>query len=163
MLLSAPLHGALLRDGFALTGGDVFTQEDVDQGRLQYRHEGGGEERDSFTFATPEGEVPATVFTLVIEPTHRAPVLNGNGQLATVLDGCRVADVLDGLVRMLRTAPESRARRCRRSRAGDSGNTRSKAARGSTWQRRITARRCCCASAIRSVSCPVRAGRDRSS
>jgi hypothetical protein len=97
MVLSAPLHGALLRDGFALTGGDVFTQEDIDNNRLSYRHDGGAEERDGFTFATPEGDVPATVFPLTVQPTRQAPVLSGDGQLATVLDGCRARDVLDGL------------------------------------------------------------------
>ncbi len=78
MILSAPLQGALVRDGFALTGGDVFTQEDIDLGRLHYRHDGGAEECDSFTFATPEGEVPATVFTILIEPT--APRLDPQRQ-----------------------------------------------------------------------------------
>ncbi len=99
MVLSVPLHGALVRDGFALTGGDVFTQEDVNQNRLHYRHDGGPQERDSFTFATPEGEVPATVFTFTIEPGRRAPELLGNGQLAKVLDVCRVVEILDGMTR----------------------------------------------------------------
>jgi hypothetical protein len=96
MILSPPLHGVLLRDGFALTGGDAFTQEDIDQNRLAYRHEGGPEGSDSFTFATPEGEVPATLFPLTIEPLRRAPQLAGNGELAAAPDGWRVEDVLDG-------------------------------------------------------------------
>jgi hypothetical protein len=99
MVLSAPLHGALVRDGFALTGGDVFTQEDIDQNRLHYRHDGGAPERDSFTFATPDSEVPATVFAITIEQVRRAPELLGNGQLATVLDGCTIAEILDGMTR----------------------------------------------------------------
>jgi hypothetical protein len=99
MVLSAPLHGAIVRDGFALTGGDVFTQEDVNQNRLYYRHDGGTQERDSFTFASPDGEVEATVFAIRIEPTRRAPELLGDGQLATVLDACRVTEILDGLAR----------------------------------------------------------------
>jgi hypothetical protein len=97
MVLSPPVHGALLRDGFALTGGDVFTQEDIDQGRLHYRHDGGPQEHDSFTFATPEGEVPATVFAVTVTALHSAPELLGDGQLAGVLGGCRVDEILDGV------------------------------------------------------------------
>ncbi len=96
LLLSAPRHGALVRDGFALTGGDVFTQDDIDAGRLHYRHGGGPEEYDSFTFATPDGDVPATVFPLTIEPSRRAPVLSGEGCFSGGEEGCLVGDVLAG-------------------------------------------------------------------
>jgi hypothetical protein len=99
MILSPPLHGALVRDGFALTGGDVFTQDDIDQNRLHYRHEGGNDLADSFTFATPEGEVPATVFPLTIEPVRFAPEVTGNGQLAAILAGVGVKEILEGTVR----------------------------------------------------------------
>lgn len=104
MLLSPPLAGAVLRDGFALTGGDVFTQEDIDHGRVSYRHDGGDEAEDAFTFATPDGAVPPTVFAIAI-PRRRAPLLLGPGQLAQALGGCRAADVLDGLARPCDGAP----------------------------------------------------------
>jgi hypothetical protein len=71
MLLSPPLAGAVLRDGFALTGGDVFTREDVDQGRVSYRHAGGDEAEDAFTFASPDGAVPPTVFAVTIKRPRR--------------------------------------------------------------------------------------------
>jgi hypothetical protein len=88
-----------LREGFALTGGDTFTQEDVDQGKISYRHDGGDSTADQFTFATPDGEVQPTVFRLAVRPVHRCPELLGQGQLADVLDGCLVRDVLDGQAR----------------------------------------------------------------
>jgi hypothetical protein len=98
MLLSAPMHGALIRDGFALTGGDIFTQEDVNEGRLHYRHDGGTEERDGFTFATPEGEVPPTVFAITIEPGHREPEPVGEQQFAEIGDALKAEEVVRGTV-----------------------------------------------------------------
>jgi hypothetical protein len=99
LLLAPPAHGVLLRDGFALSPGDTFTQQDVDTGRLRYRHDGGAVRQDSFTFTTADGAVPPTVFRLAVEPSRTAPQLHGPGQLDGVLDGCRVADVLAGQAR----------------------------------------------------------------
>jgi hypothetical protein len=82
MLLSPPLHGALVRDGFALTGGDIFTQEDIDKDRLLYRHDGGAEEHDRFTFASPEGEVPPTVFSMTIAPGGKKSLSTSTGYTA---------------------------------------------------------------------------------
>jgi hypothetical protein len=86
MLLSAPMHGVLVRDGFALTGGDIVTQEDINDNRLHYRHDGGTVERDSFTFATPEGEVPPTVFGITIEPSPQAPEAANDLQQAEIAE-----------------------------------------------------------------------------
>jgi hypothetical protein len=96
MVLSPAEHGAILREGFALTGGDVFTQEDVDQGKISYRHDGGAATADRFTFATPDGDVQPAVFHFTIQPVHQAPELRGSGQLSGVLDGLRVSEILDG-------------------------------------------------------------------
>jgi hypothetical protein len=96
LVLAPPAHGALLREGFALAAGDTFTQEDVDAGRIRYRHDGDEARQDRFTFATADGDVPPAEFLLTIQPVWRAPELLGPGQLAGVLDGCRVAGVLAG-------------------------------------------------------------------
>jgi hypothetical protein len=96
MVLSPAEHGAILREGFALTGGDVFTQEDVDQGKISYRHDGDDARADRFTFATPDGDVQPTVFYFTIQPVHQAPELLGAGQLSGVLDSVRVSEILDG-------------------------------------------------------------------
>ncbi|MGL4554192.1 MAG: cadherin-like domain-containing protein [Gemmataceae bacterium] len=94
MVLSAPTKGALLRDGFALTGGDAFTQEDIDQGRISYRHDGEQPGDDRFSFATPAGEVPATDVRVVIpDPPRKAPVLTAAGSIGRALTGQRVGDL----------------------------------------------------------------------
>jgi hypothetical protein len=98
LLLSAPRHGTLLRDGFALAAGDAFTQEDIDHGRISYRHDGACGE-DGFTFATPEGEVPPTEFRLTAVSTRRAPELTRPGRLPGVQESCKVADILGDAVR----------------------------------------------------------------
>ena len=69
LVLTAPRQGTLLRDGFALSAGDLFTQEDVDCGRIAYRHDGDQGGVDSFTFTTPAGEIPVVeIHILLPEP-----------------------------------------------------------------------------------------------
>ena len=97
MLLSPPMFGVLLRDGFALTGGDVFTQEDIDGGRVSYRHEGDAVEgSDHFSFATPEGEILPTEVEIQIVVRRRAPRLFGGGRLDRIAGGMTGSAILDG-------------------------------------------------------------------
>ena len=96
MLLSPPVHGASLRDGFALTGGDAFTQEDIDAGRIAYRHDGEANEADDgFTFASPGGELLAERFVVLVRSRRRAPRLVGGGDLQGVQEGLAVAVLLN--------------------------------------------------------------------
>lgn len=97
MLLSPPMNGALMRDGFAMTGGDVFTQEDVDEGRISCRHDGeAGEGVDSFSVATPQGEVLPTQIDIRIVPPHHAPRLLGIGTIDRLAKGMSASDILAG-------------------------------------------------------------------
>jgi hypothetical protein len=91
IIRTAPTKGALLRDGFALSAGDAFTQEDIDQGRISYRHDGEQAGDDGFAVATPAGEVPPTEVRVVI--ARRAPVLTTPGSLDGVLAGRRIGDL----------------------------------------------------------------------
>ena len=96
MLLSPPMFGAFLRDDFAMTGGDVFTQEDIDRGRVSYRHEGDAVEgSDHFSFASPEGEIPPTQVEIQIVIDRRAPRLLGVGRLDRITRGMTVSAILD--------------------------------------------------------------------
>ena len=52
---STPLYGQVELDGLALTTGATFTQQDVDTGRVAYRHMGTSSERDRFTFTVSDG------------------------------------------------------------------------------------------------------------
>jgi hypothetical protein len=97
VLASAPTRGVLLRDGFAMGQGDIFTQEDIDQHRIHYRNEG-ADGQDGFTFATPDEQIPPTEFTIEIVTKHRAPQVSAAGRLFTILESCRIAELLEGTV-----------------------------------------------------------------
>jgi hypothetical protein len=55
-LTSAPAHGALKLDGnpTPLIAGNTFTQDDIDNGRLAYSHDGSETTSDSFDFSAAE-------------------------------------------------------------------------------------------------------------
>ena len=50
-LTQAPANGALRLDGSPLAAGDTFTQDDVNQGRVSYAHNGSLTTSDAFNFA----------------------------------------------------------------------------------------------------------------
>src|SRR6266540_2170763 len=56
-LTSAPAHGALKLDGdpTPLIAGNSFTQDDIDNGRLAYSHDGSAATSDSFEFRAADG------------------------------------------------------------------------------------------------------------
>ncbi|MFM7150082.1 MAG: cadherin-like domain-containing protein, partial [Gemmataceae bacterium] len=99
LLLIAPALGSLLRLNEPLEAGDRFSQDDIDNDRIRYRHEGNDPGQDSFTLATPGGETEEATLHLTIRRRHRAPELVGPGQLVRVQEGCPVEDVLQDAVR----------------------------------------------------------------
>jgi hypothetical protein len=95
VLCSPPSRGALLLDGFALGAGEAFTLADLCQGRLIYRQEGDTPGQDSFTLATPGGEVQAVEVPVTIQaPPHRAPVATAPGSLAQIQEGTTISELL---------------------------------------------------------------------
>lgn len=71
-LLSLPANGQLLLDQNSLAVGSVFSQEDVNSGRLTYLHSDNGSEKDQFTFIlqNPEGGwVNKSPFNIIIDET----------------------------------------------------------------------------------------------
>lgn len=50
ILLSLPVNGFLMLNQVTLTVGDVFTQNDIDNGLLSYQHDGGNSISDEFQF-----------------------------------------------------------------------------------------------------------------
>ncbi|MBF8271434.1 MAG: hypothetical protein HW380_539 [Magnetococcales bacterium] len=77
VLEGVPGHGQLFFNGSLSGVGDVFTQADVDAGRLVYRHDGGESTSDSFNFHITDpqgGSVATTTLNISISPTNDAPV-----------------------------------------------------------------------------------------
>jgi len=79
--------------------GSVFTQAEIDGGRLNYTHTGRGD--DSFTFEVTDGKDTIGVYTFTIDVTNAPPTLTNNNYLAANADQTvtitsehlRVADV----------------------------------------------------------------------
>jgi len=52
----APKYGTLTLDGKALSVGSVFTQDDLDSGKIQYKHDGSENHADSFDYVVSDGD-----------------------------------------------------------------------------------------------------------
>lgn len=92
---SAPTHGSLLRNGVAAA---TFSQDDLNQGRITYVHNGDGAVADSFAFTVTDNIAPPTAaqnFALRInQPPSIAPVGNRSVDELSLLDiALSVADV----------------------------------------------------------------------
>jgi hypothetical protein len=96
-----PHKGTLLRNGITVLGlGSVFTQDDIDDGRLSYAHDGSETTATSFDFSVTDGLNPVTgqTFAININAVNDAPVnsvpaaqtLEANHSLA--ITGLSVAD-----------------------------------------------------------------------
>ncbi|MEX0272106.1 cadherin-like domain-containing protein [Leptolyngbyaceae cyanobacterium UHCC 1019] len=73
-------NGSLLRNGAAISTGDIFTQQDINQGRLVYQQNGSEQANltDRFIFAVSDGQggsIPNTTFTINTVPVNDLPVL----------------------------------------------------------------------------------------
>lgn len=86
---TAPVNGTLYESGTELSAGGTFTQEDIDNSRITYTHNGGETLADSFVFTVSDGEggtVGATVFSFVIDPLNDDPTMSGLPSDITVLE-----------------------------------------------------------------------------
>jgi VCBS repeat-containing protein len=69
-----PLHGSLYREGSPTTS---FTQQDINDGQIEYVHDGSETTHDSFTFDVSDGaggSIEAREFTIAVSPVNDAPV-----------------------------------------------------------------------------------------
>jgi serine protease AprX len=74
-LTSVPAHGDLTLDGLRLDIGQLFSQADVDAGRLRYNHDGSATTSDSFGFVarvSSNATLAPDTFMIMIEPTDEA-------------------------------------------------------------------------------------------
>jgi sugar lactone lactonase YvrE len=70
VLGATPVNGTLTLDQNALTSGDLFTQADVDAGRVTYQHNDTETANDSFTFTVTDQTnwLPGATFTFTVLP-----------------------------------------------------------------------------------------------
>ena len=77
-LNSVPAYGSLHNQGVLLAVGDSFSQDDIDQNRVGYGHDGSETTQDRFVFSVSDGAGATlfpTAFVLTITPINDAPVL----------------------------------------------------------------------------------------
>ncbi|HIK14585.1 MAG TPA: tandem-95 repeat protein, partial [Leptolyngbyaceae cyanobacterium M33_DOE_097] len=79
-ITNAPTSGNLLLNGVTLAGALTFTQADIDNNLLTYRHNGSETLVDSFTFAVSDsdGAGVTNTFSLTIAPVNDVPGLGTN-------------------------------------------------------------------------------------
>lgn len=90
-LTAIPANGTLMLNGVAMGVGSVFTQADLDAGRVSYQHNGGESRSDAFSYvvsdydfsANDQGAFPhgtsatASTFNIEILPTNDKPSVGG--------------------------------------------------------------------------------------
>ncbi len=95
-LASIPAHGVLYKDGYALKGGDTFTQADIDAGHITYRHGGSDAASDGFTFTVSDGAgagagaggTISSAFGITVNAVNDAPTFAaGDGKVTTDVSG----------------------------------------------------------------------------
>lgn len=89
---ATPANGSLLRSGTALTVGQTFTQFDIDNDRIEYRHNGSEQAlTDAFTFTfrdeTGAGPVAVQTFSISVNPVNDPPTLLTTNPQITVTEG----------------------------------------------------------------------------
>jgi hypothetical protein len=86
-----PTKGTLSKEGTALTVGGTFTQQDVNDGKVSYAHDGTEGLSDTFTWTLSDGVhmIPATgstAFAITVTPVNDAPTIVNN-PVTTLAEG----------------------------------------------------------------------------
>ena len=84
-----PGRGNLLIDGSSITTGSIFTQADINNGRLSYGQNGSETIADNFSFTVSDGvggTIGATSFTIQVIPVNDPPILLSNNGI-TLAEG----------------------------------------------------------------------------
>ena len=77
---TAPVNGTLYKSGVAMSAGGTFTQDDINNSRITYTHNGNETLADSFIFTASDGAggtIGATTFSITVNPTNDDPFITG--------------------------------------------------------------------------------------
>ena len=78
-LAAAPVNGTLYKNGSALIINSVFTQEDINNGNLVYKHIKNETTKDSFSYTVSDGaggSIPVNTFNISIRLVDDPPMLS---------------------------------------------------------------------------------------
>jgi len=95
-IVTPPANGAIEKNGGALATGDTFTQEDIVNGLVIYRHDGGETTSDSFVFDLDDSESTAgtspdfnnVTFSITVTPVNDPPA-SADTTVTTTEDNAR--------------------------------------------------------------------------
>lgn len=93
-ITSGPAHGTLSRSGSAVGSGSTFTQDDIDNGRVTYTHDGGETTSDTFGFAVHDAASsgpPAQSFSIAVTPVDD-PIAIAVASITVPTDGSAIVD-----------------------------------------------------------------------
>lgn len=74
-----PVHGRIFRDSVQLYEHDTFTQADINQRRIRYRHDGSETTHDKFTLDLNDGsgaDIPDITEEIKIRPVNDPPIIS---------------------------------------------------------------------------------------
>lgn len=91
-LTALPSKGTIKKDGTALSLNGTFTQDDINNGKITYTHDGSESTSDSFTFTVTDGSnsIAETTFAITVKPVNDAPVIK-TGTKISVTEGVKDA------------------------------------------------------------------------
>lgn len=95
---TAPTNGTLKKSGGTLTAGETFTQDDIDNNRVTYTHNGDETASDSFTFSASDGanEITGQTFSITVTPVNDAPTVAVTASTPTFTEGGSAATLFSG-------------------------------------------------------------------
>lgn len=101
IITELPQYGQITLNGKVLGVGAVFTQDDIDKGRVQYTHDGSENHADSFKFIVSDSiftsaHQDADSVTIEINPVNLAPVITAPPEL--YVDSIAGGFIIDGIV-----------------------------------------------------------------
>ncbi|WP_137156291.1 cadherin-like domain-containing protein [Rhizobium sp. FKL33] len=96
--LGAVANGAVLKNGVVLGKGGTFTQDDIDQGVIAFRHDGSETGAASFSFSVSDGQgntLTDQSYAMTVTGVNDAPTLAATAANAVFTEGQAAADIFD--------------------------------------------------------------------
>lgn len=92
---SAPVFGSLRLGGVSLSGGQSFSQQDIDNGLVTYQHNGSENNSDVFVFQVSDGTAAPTsrIFNITVTPVNDPPSLTSNTGISVAGDVPSVTEI----------------------------------------------------------------------
>ncbi len=95
-LNSLPIHGNLYKNGVLLDTNSTFTQKDINDGNISYKHDGSETTSDSFNFGVTDGTLsssPLGTMQIYVNPINDAPVITPVNLFVNVNESAKIINL----------------------------------------------------------------------